>query len=235
VSALCRRAPRLSATVSHGPGGSCTHDVPPAVRVRRCRDALAELLLRAQDVSRASERCRAAVPGVEVRCSSVELRRRKCGRRDSNPHRPVSETGASARLRHTRGVRTGTARPRSCRRVSHGATRALARAGRTARTPRPAPCGRHGSVRCPSEAPAAARSAAPGSVLRRVSPCRRPAGHSAGRRRRPLQQAHQDSNPDHRGWSSACWPLHHGPSKLLEADGPDRTGLPGVALRCSSL
>jgi hypothetical protein len=33
------------------------------------------------------------------------------------------------------------------------------------------------------------------------------------------RQAHQESNPDQRGWSSRCSPLHHGPAK---ADGRGR-------------
>jgi hypothetical protein len=46
-----------------------------------------------------------------------------------------------------------------------------------------------------------------------------------------MEQACQGSNPDQRGWSSPCFRLHHRPSK---ADGPNRTGLSEVALRCSS-
>ena len=49
----------------------------------------------------ASERCRAAVAGVGARCSAVELRGTMWVE-GSNPHQPVSETGASARLRHIR-------------------------------------------------------------------------------------------------------------------------------------
>ena len=45
-----------------------------------------------------------------------------------------------------------------------------------------------------------------------------------------VAQAPQESNPDQRGWSSPCSPLHQEPSR---ADDPNRTGLSGLATRCS--
>jgi hypothetical protein len=74
------------------------------------------------------------------------------------------------------------------------------------------------------------------------------------------RQAHQESNPDQRGWSSRCSPLHHGPAKADEeppagvepapqpyegcvlpltpqrrgsGDGRSRTCIPSVQARCS--
>src|SRR5687768_18563337 len=64
--------------------------------------ACAELLLRAQVELKPPRGIEPLHPGSKPGALPLRYGGRWCGRRDSNPHCPVSETGASARLRHTR-------------------------------------------------------------------------------------------------------------------------------------